>query len=287
VSGSNDSFVKQYDGKYEVIGNYRNLLRIMRRHSPDIVILADTNPSADIVVAVSRVCEQELVQFKVIPSYFKVLITGLRLETVSGVPILGLAPLQFERLHNRAFKRIMDIFGAIVGLILSVPVIVGFGLIIYYQSPGPVFYRQVRTGRRGKNFKIIKLRSMILSAEKSGAQWAKPNDQRRLPIGGFMRAWNLDEVPQFWNVLKGEMSLVGPRPERPELISTFQNTIPHYNARLISKPGMTGWAQVNGLRGDTDLVERVRFDLYYLENWSFLLDLQIMLQTFFSRKNAY
>jgi lipopolysaccharide/colanic/teichoic acid biosynthesis glycosyltransferase len=128
---------------------------------------------------------------------------------------------------------------------------------------------------------------MILSAEKSGAQWAKPNDQRRLPIGGFMRAWNLDEVPQFWNVLKGEMSLVGPRPERPELISTFQNTIPHYNARLISKPGMTGWAQVNGLRGDTDLVERVRFDLYYLENWSFLLDLQIMLQTFFSRKNAY
>jgi lipopolysaccharide/colanic/teichoic acid biosynthesis glycosyltransferase len=128
---------------------------------------------------------------------------------------------------------------------------------------------------------------MKLDAEKAGAQWAKKDDDRRLPIGAFLRAWNLDEVPQFWNVLTGEMSLVGPRPERPELIAGFQFEIPHYNARLMSKPGITGWAQINGLRGDTDLAERVRYDLYYLENWSLMLDFQIMVQTFLSRKNAY
>jgi lipopolysaccharide/colanic/teichoic acid biosynthesis glycosyltransferase len=121
----------------------------------------------------------------------------------------------------------------------------------------------------------------------AGAQWAKEGDPRRLKVGALMRSTNIDEVPQFWNVLKGEMSLVGPRPERPELIANFQYDIPHYNARLASKPGMTGWAQVNGLRGNTSLVERVRADLYYLENWSLWLDFQIMVQTFFRRKNAY
>lgn len=163
-----------------------------------------------------------------------------------------------------------------------------FGVLIYWESPGSIFYRQVRTGRRGRNFNIIKLRSMKLDAEKvGGAQWAKKDDDRRLKVGAFMRKWNIDEVPQFWNVLMGEMSLVGPRPERPELIVGFERSIPHYNARLMSKPGITGWAQVNGLRGDTDLAERVRFDLYYLENWHVLLDFQIMIQTFFKRDNAY
>ena len=121
----------------------------------------------------------------------------------------------------------------------------------------------------------------------SGARWAQQNDPRRLRIGTFMRRWNIDEVPQFWNVLVGDMSLVGPRPERPELIEKFKYEIPHYNARHAAKPGITGWAQVNGLRGDTDLSERVRCDLWYLENWSVWLDFQIMAMTFLSRKNAY
>jgi lipopolysaccharide/colanic/teichoic acid biosynthesis glycosyltransferase len=129
---------------------------------------------------------------------------------------------------------------------------------------------------------------MRIDAEaQGGAQWAKKNDDRRLKIGEIMRATNLDEVPQFWNVLKGDMSLVGPRPERPELISKFQYEIPHYNARHTVKPGMTGWAQVNGLRGDTDLTERIRYDLYYIEKWTFLGDFWIMLKTFHSRQNAY
>jgi lipopolysaccharide/colanic/teichoic acid biosynthesis glycosyltransferase len=146
---------------------------------------------------------------------------------------------------------------------------------------------QTRTGRNGRNFLMFKIRSMRTNAEEKGAQWAKANDPRRLAIGAFMRKWNIDEIPQFWNVLKGEMSLVGPRPERPELIAQFKYKIPHYHARHTCLPGMTGWAQVNGWRGDTSLEERIRFDIWYVENWSVSLDFRIMFLTFVKHKNAY
>jgi lipopolysaccharide/colanic/teichoic acid biosynthesis glycosyltransferase len=136
-------------------------------------------------------------------------------------------------------------------------------------------------------FDILKIRSMRLDAEKNGrAGWTKADDPRRLKIGTFMRKWNIDEVPQFWNVLCGEMSLVGPRPERPELIRNFKEEIPHYSARHNVKPGITGWAQIKGLRGDTDLTERIKCDLWYLENWNTLLDFQIMFMTFVKHENA-
>jgi exopolysaccharide biosynthesis polyprenyl glycosylphosphotransferase len=281
-------FAKDPGAQIRRLGDYVDLATIVSEQQIDIAILAEPGHSSDSIVYLTNLCERLLVQFKVIPSYFQILVSGLHLETISAVPILGVTELPLDHLTNRLLKRSVDIVGAIVGLILSAPIIAIFGVLIYWESPGPIFYRQVRTGRRGQNFKIIKLRSMKLDAEsKGGAQWAKKNDDRRLRVGAFMRATNIDEVPQFWNVLKGEMSLVGPRPERPELISGFQYQIPHYNARLMSKPGITGWAQVNGLRGDTDLTERVRYDLYYLENWSLMLDFQIMVQTFLSRKNAY
>ena len=128
---------------------------------------------------------------------------------------------------------------------------------------------------------------MRMDAEKNGAQWAEKNDPRRLKIGAFMRKWNIDEVPQFFNVLIGEMSLVGPRPERPELISTFKHQIPHYHARHFCLPGMTGWAQVNGWRGNTSLEERIRFDIWYIEKWTVAMDIKILILTFFKNKNAY
>jgi len=269
------------------LGDHTLLQEILVRESVDIVVLVDLETAAGEIVGLSNLCERHLIQFKVIPSYFQILLSGLKLETISGVPVMGVSALPLDHIGNRCLKRSVDIVGAIVGLVLSAPIIAVCGTLIYLESPGRIFYRQVRTGRNGRDFHIIKLRSMKLDAEKGGAQWAKKNDDRRLRIGAFLRKWNLDEVPQFWNVLKGEMSLVGPRPERPELIVQFQNTIPHYNARLSSKPGITGWAQINGLRGDTDLTERVRFDLHYLENWSPWLDFQIMVQTFFRRDNAY
>jgi exopolysaccharide biosynthesis polyprenyl glycosylphosphotransferase len=269
------------------LGDYQALGDVIHDRNIDIVVLADLTASMAEIVGITNLCERELVQFKIIPSYFQILVSGLQLESISGVPIMGVSELPLDRLWNRFMKRTVDVVGAVVGLVLSAPIIAIFGALIYFESPGSIFYRQVRTGRNGQNFYIIKLRSMKLDAEKGGAQWAKKNDDRRLRIGAFLREWNLDEVPQFWNVLKGEMSLVGPRPERPELIANFQYEIPHYNARLATKPGITGWAQVNGLRGDTDLAERVRYDLHYLENWGLWLDFQIMVLTFLKRDNAY
>lgn len=269
------------------IGDYQELETILESACADIVLLADLDLPRDEIIALANRCERVNVQFKLVPNYFQILISGLQLETVSGIPILGVSRLPLDRLTHRTLKRLVDIIGAIVGLILAAPLIAIFGAIVYYESPGPILYRQVRTGRRGRDFTIYKIRSMRLDAEANGAQWASKDDARRLKIGAKMREWNIDEVPQFWNVLVGDMSLVGPRPERPELIADFKYAIPHYNARHAAKPGITGWAQVNGLRGDTDLAERVRYDLWYLENWSLWLDFQIMFMTFVSRKNAY
>jgi lipopolysaccharide/colanic/teichoic acid biosynthesis glycosyltransferase len=158
----------------------------------------------------------------------------------------------------------------------------------YLESPGPILYKQLRSGRNGRLFNIIKIRSMHINAETHGKpKWAEENDKRRLRVGTFMRKWNIDEMPQFWNVLTGEMSLVGPRPERPELIARFKSKFPHYQARHMCRPGITGWAQVNGWRGNTDLQERIRHDIWYLENWNIWLDFRIMAQTFLRQKNAY
>jgi exopolysaccharide biosynthesis polyprenyl glycosylphosphotransferase len=245
------------------------------------------NGSQQEIMGLANLCEKMMVQFKVVPSYFQILVSGLHLETVSGIPILGVSRLPLDRTLNIALKRTVDIVGAIVGLILTIPLILVFGLIVHLESPGPILYRQRRLGRNGREFFIFKIRSMKLDAEVNGkVGWTTRDDPRRLKVGGFMRKWNIDEVPQFWNVLKGDMSLVGPRPERPELIRNFKDEIPHYNARHNVKPGITGWAQVKGFRGDTDLGERITCDLFYLENWNLLLDLQIMIMTFLRRENA-
>lgn len=270
-----------------VLGDYNSLREVLRTHNIGIVILADLNPNVGEIVGLANVCEKELVQFKIIPSYFRILLSGLDLETISGVPILGVARLPLDFVFNRIAKRVIDIIGAIVGLTLFGPVILIFGLLVYRESPGPIIYRQKRRGRNGQPFDIFKIRSMKLDAEAKGKGWTVENDPRRLKIGILMRSWNIDELPQFWNVLKGEMSLVGPRPEDLQWTEVFTEEIPHYNARHGIKPGITGWAQVNGLRGDTDIGVRVRYDLYYLENWSIWLDLQILLMTLYSRKNAY
>ena len=261
--------------------------RIISSVAIDILILADLDYDRQRILQLANACEREMVEFKVVPSYFQILVSGLHLETISGIPVLGVSRLPLDRIVSRAIKRGIDIVGGTVGLLLSMPVIFIFGAIVYCESPGPIFYRQRRSGRNGKPFDIIKIRSMRLDAERDGkVGWTIQNDPRRLRVGAFMRKWNIDEVPQFWNVLKGEMSLVGPRPERPELVARFKHDVPHYNARHNAKPGITGWAQIHGLRGNTDLAERINYDVWYMENWSLILDFQIMAMTFFKRQNA-
>ncbi len=270
-----------------VMGRFKDLQLLLQMRTCQMVIVADNMFENENLLKVASTCEKEMIDFKLILTCFRSLQTGLHLETIGDIPVLGISKLPLDAPIKQYIKRAFDIAGGLAGLMLSLPIIAILGAIIYRESPGSVFYRQRRLGANGHDFDMIKLRSMKLDAEADGkVGWTVEDDPRRLQIGELMRKWNLDEVPQFWNVLVGDMSLVGPRPERPELIEQFKENIPHYNARHNIKPGITGWAQVNGLRGDTDLSERVRFDLHYIENWSVLFDIQIMLLTFFRRDGA-
>lgn len=201
----------------------------------------------------------------------------------------GSNSLPLNRTLNVVLKRLVDMVGAIIGLVLSSPLVCIFACLVYRESPGPVFFSQYRVGRRGLVFKMFKLRTMKVGAEREDPLYPSTtrDDPRLLRIGKLMRRLNVDEVPQFWNVLRGEMSLVGPRPERPGHLAILQGQIPRYTERCASKPGMTGWAQINGLRGATSLKGRLRCDLFYLEHWSLLLDLKIMAQTLFLQDPAF
>jgi exopolysaccharide biosynthesis polyprenyl glycosylphosphotransferase len=270
------------------LGKFDELSEILKYSLIDIAILTDHQATREKMIDIANICEREIVQFQLIPSYFEILLAGLHLQNFGGVPLLGVSKLPLNGIGARLVKRTCDIIGAILGLIVSAPLIGLFGLLVVLESPGAVFYRQRRSCRNGANFDIIKIRSMRLDAEINGeVGWSTKEDPRRLRVGSLMRRWNIDELPQFWNVLKGDMSLVGPRPERPELIAGFKHEIPHYNARHTVKPGITGWAQIHGLRGDTDLAERIRHDLFYMENWSLWIDFQCLVFTFFARSNAY
>jgi exopolysaccharide biosynthesis polyprenyl glycosylphosphotransferase len=188
-------------------------------------------------------------------------------------------------------KRCMDAVLSAAALIVLSPVLLGIALLVKASSPGPILYAQERMGLDGRTFRMLKFRSMRVDAEsESGAQWTTKGDPRRTPIGSFLRQTSLDELPQLWNVLVGHMSLVGPRPERPFFVQQFRQRIPHYMLRHKMKSGITGWAQINGWRGDTSLTERTACDLYYIRNWSFDLDLRILFLTLwkgFVNKNAY
>ena len=282
-----DGFGDRSPGSHiAMLGHYHEIRDLIQQHDIDAVLVSDLNLSRTELTDLAVICEKELADFKIVPNCFQILLSGLHLESMNGVPVLGVSHLPLHSAFNQYLKRLVDLIGGGFGMLMALPVISVFGLMVRLESKGPVFYRQVRVGRDGKLFYIWKIRSMRLDSEKHGIGWTVKGDPRLLKIGAFMRKWNIDEIPQFWNVVKGEMSLVGPRPERPELIHDFKEEIPHYNARHSVKPGITGWAQVNGLRGDTDLVERIKCDLYYIENWKFLWDFQIMVLTFFKRDNA-
>ena len=271
-----------------VKGHIGELEKVMADEQIDEIILADTTVSRPRLTQILFHCERNLVPFWMIPDLYGVLTSRVRVNHISDIPLLGMAAWPLDAFWNRVLKRVEDIAGALVGLLLSLPVFAVAAPLIKRSSPGPVFYRQVRCGIAGKPFTILKLRTMPLDAEQeTGPVWATPDDPRRTRVGQFLRRWNLDELPQFWNVLKGDMSLVGPRPERPHFVAQFKDDVGHYMTRHVSRPGMTGWAQVNGLRGDTSIEDRVQHDLYYLENWSLSFDLKILIQTFFNRQNAY
>ena len=269
-------------------GTLEDLAGMVERGEVDEVICADFSLSNDRLSELLLLSERHLVSFHTVPDMFGMLTQKVHIEMLGDVPLLGLDKWPLDYVINRFLKRAEDIVGGAIGLVLAAPVVAVAAALIKRESPGPVFYRQERCGEGGKTFHIVKLRTMRADAEEeSGPVWAQPDDPRRTRIGGWLRAHNLDELPQFWNVLKGEMSLVGPRPERPHFVEQFKDDISRYMWRHASKPGITGWAQVNGLRGNTSIRDRIQYDLYYLENWSLALDFKIIAKTFFARQNAY
>jgi len=272
----------------QVRGGLDDLAGWIERGAVDQVALTRGDLGAARIMDLMALCERNLVAFQMVPDLFRMLTSRVDVQTVGGIPLLGMSRWPLDFFWNRVAKRVEDIVGAAVGLLLSAPVIAVAAILIKRSSPGPVFYRQERCGEDGRTFQLIKLRTMRADAEaQTGPVWTVENDPRRTPIGAFLRRHNLDELPQFWNVLKGDMSLVGPRPERPHFVDRFKEDVRRYMWRHAAKPGITGWAQVNGLRGNTDIRDRIAYDLFYLENWSLALDFKILAMTLFARRNAY
>jgi exopolysaccharide biosynthesis polyprenyl glycosylphosphotransferase len=260
-----------------------DLASVLLREQIDLLIAMRLDLPREVLRDIVKSCERAYVEWKVVPGAFDVFVSGLRLQTVGRLPILGVEELAITRLFNRTLKRLIDIVGALVGLIVSAPLVLVLAVLIKRESPvGAVLFRQTRIGAGHRPFTLFKLRSMAPDAAASddAQQSTRRDDPRLLRHGAWLRRWNLDELPQFWNVLRGDMSLVGPRPERPHHVDHLSALLPHYLPRHLVKPGMTGWAQVNGLRGASNLTARVQYDNYYIENWSLWLDVQILLLTF-------
>ena len=276
-----------------VLGDYSSLSRLVLECNASSVILSDVTCSALEIQQLILFCQRELLGFQMVPEYFPALNSGLQVQTLSGVPLLGVTQLPLDRTVNRLVKRVMDIVGGLAGVLAGAVLVPLFALAVYLESPGPVFERQRRTSRGGRTFKIYKIRTNRLDSEPS----TEPpfperfrhlaDAPRSLRVGRFMRRFDIDELPQFWNVLIGDMSLVGPCPERPELIERFKDEIPNYNARHEVRAGLTGWAQIRGLQRDCDLIQRVEADLYYLENWNVMVDLYCIVATFFRPKRPH
>jgi len=224
---------------------------------------------------------REMVDVKVVPDLVQFLALRARLEDLDGVPIINIHDVPLQGV-NAGIKRVIDVTISTIALVLlAVPSAI-IAMVIKFTSPGPVFYRQERMGLDGRPFTVYKFRSMRVDAEDvTGPIWARDDDPRCTAVGRFLRRTDLDELPQIWNVFKGAMSIVGPRPERPFFVDQFKHRFPQYMLRHKVKAGITGWAQVNGWRGNTSLEKRIEFDLYYIENWSVSLDLKIMWMTLF------
>jgi exopolysaccharide biosynthesis polyprenyl glycosylphosphotransferase len=272
-----------------ILGDVDDIPSIIDAYEIDEVIIGLPEASHQEILTVISRCEREKVSIKVFPDVFQIMASEVSIGELGGLPLLTIRDIAL-RGWKLTLKRAVDLIGSAVGLVVLSPLMMLVALLVKLDSPGPVFYAQERMGLDAKPFWMLKFRSMWEDAEaKTGPVWATKDDPRRTKIGAFIRRFSIDELPQFINVLLGEMSLVGPRPERPVFVEQFRRSIPRYMDRHRERAGLTGWAQVNGLRGDTSIAERTKYDLWYTENWSLLLDFKIILRTLirvFADRNA-
>lgn len=275
----------------KVVGSTSSLEKILEHNSLDeIAITLGLNEYYKLKKIVAT-CEKSGVHTKFIPDYYDIIPTRPYTEDLQGLPVINIRHVPLTNTFNMMVKRVMDIVGSILCIIIFSPLMLLTAVLIKATSKGPVIYAQVRVGLHNQPFKMYKFRSMEVqspSEEKKG--WTTKNDPRVTPIGKIIRRTSIDEFPQLFNVLKGDMSLVGPRPERPQFVEKFREEIPRYMVKHQVRPGMTGWAQVNGYRGNTSIRKRIDCDIYYIENWTVGLDIKILFLTVFKgfiNKNAY
>ena len=262
-----------------ILGQAGDLAPIINDHHVDEVIIALPEATHQEILTLISECERGKVTIKVYPDVFQIMASQVSIGDLGGLPLLTVRDVAL-RGWRRAAKRLMDMAGAACGLVLVSPLMMLMAILIKLDSRGPVFYAQERMGLDERSFQMLKFRSMQEDAEVRGPGWTVEDDPRVTRLGRIIRRLNVDELPQLINVLIGEMSLVGPRPERPIYVNQFRRSIPRYMDRHWEKAGITGWAQANGLRGDTSIAERTKYDLWYIENWSLLLDLKILIRTF-------
>ncbi len=274
-----------------IIGRVEELNAILAMNMLDEIAITLSLNDYDHLEKIVKECEKSGVHTKFIPDYNKVVPTVPYTEDLLGLPVINIRHVPLTEFWNAFIKRTMDIFGAMVAIVIFSPVMLLTAIIIKLTSKGPVIFSQERVGLHNKTFKMYKFRSMeVQDKQKEQGKWTTKNDPRVTPIGRIIRKTSIDETPQFFNVLLGQMSLSGPRPERPFFVDKFKEEIPHYMIKHQVRPGLTGWAQVNGYRGDTSIEKRIEHDLYYIENWTLGLDIKILFLTVFKgfiNKNAY
>jgi exopolysaccharide biosynthesis polyprenyl glycosylphosphotransferase len=261
------------------LGTVDQIREMVVEHQVDLVLLTVSFDQLPLVSQVAAGLANLNVDLQFVPDLLALHTSRMRLKEIGGLPFISVREEALSGV-DRIVKRAFDILASGLGLIFLLPVLAVIALLVRLSSPGPIFYRQVRVGRDGREFEMIKFRSMRTDAEtSSGPVWTTEADPRVTPIGKFLRRFSLDELPQLWNVLSGDMSMVGPRPERKVFVEKFTQEMPRYFERHRVQSGLTGWAQVHGLRGNTSISERTLYDLHYVENWSLALDVKILLMT--------
>lgn len=260
------------------LGGFDELEDVLERYSPDEVISALNWDEYSSMQHIINACEATGTRLYLVPYYAQWLPARPYVDSLNGIPLLGIRRVPLDNMANAFVKRAMDVLGSLVLILLTSPIMLFAAVGVKLSSPGPIIFKQERVGREKKTFYMYKFRSMrVNSEEKTG--WSRKNDSRKTPFGSFIRKYSIDELPQLFNVLKGDMSLVGPRPEVPFYVEQFRREIPRYMVKHQVRPGMTGWAQIHDLRGDTSIQKRIEYDIYYIEHWSLLLDLRILLRT--------
>lgn len=265
-------------GNVKLLGPYAQIDSILDKTLPDEVVVAIDGPEQDLLDPILIACQRSGIKLSILPAYYQFLSSRPAVSIEGGVPLINVQRVALDNLGFAFIKRLMDVVGSALLIVLTSPIMLAAAVGTKLSSPGPVLFKQERVGRNRKAFYMYKFRSMRVNVHESDG-WTVAGDPRRTAFGAFMRRYSIDELPQLFNVLVGDMSLVGPRPELPQHVHDFRGSVPLYMLRHQVRPGMTGWAQINGLRGDTSIEERVEYDLYYIENWSFMFDLRILFAT--------